>query len=101
MTDQIPRASKKVEPCAWCGKEPMVYGGSDDYVRAWCDPHACRMQSFNDLPLEDWNAGQATILAQRRKDFEAGRWIEQGCGLVFTDFEHYMRHAKELEKNGN
>ena len=100
MTDHTADASNKVEPCACalCGSQERIVYSLTDTVLPLCD---CRpVIDGDEMDIVSWNEFNRRILAMRKKDFEAGRWIEQGCGLVFTDFEHYMRHATELEKHG-
>lgn len=62
----------KIEPCAWCGTIPAT-ADTDYCVTHYCQHEASDMSVFADDSA--WNFKQRAILAQRRKDFEAG-WKE-------------------------
>lgn len=66
MTDEN---AEKIEPCAWCGKTPLLWEHKAAYA---CQCPMCANANVC-LVLEDWNRTQGRILARRRADFEAGQ----------------------------
>lgn len=68
-------SEEKPLPCAWCGKEPRAKKHVlEDRIDIQC-LGPCPSPTLN-MPFAsgsyNWNMLQSRILAQRRKDFEAG-----------------------------
>lgn len=95
MTDHNAEGGKKVEACAWCGK-PQILRFRPAVVIPICD---CFATDDNDTAwsLESWNDLQRRILAQRRKDFEAGRHVEVNPlnGQSLSTFDDYLASEKK------
>lgn len=94
-----------IEPCGWCGKNPEVEW--DEY-RGNRVGHSCLVvmkAGITDLirPMA-WNKEQNDILAQRRKDFEAGFKLGHKSGdnwIHFDKPETFDRYiAKERGEDG-
>lgn len=58
---------EKIEPCAFCGAAPKKAHGY------FCPTEGCYFNTEEWVFPEIWNRKQERILAQRQKDFEAGR----------------------------
>lgn len=69
---------EKIEPCAWCGKTPLLWEHKAAYA---CQCPLCANANVC-LVLEDWNRTQARILARRRADFEAGAGLHYNANLT-------------------
>lgn len=93
MTDHNADASNKVEPCAWCGKEPRH---NEDYDIHWCGSPPCPAYEGLD-PCLSWNDTQQRILAQRRKDFEAGHYCASTGEFMpeKNDFDDYLARTRK------
>lgn len=104
MTDHNAEGGKKVEPCAWCGREPEVDTGEDplsgrppepnDVPGYGCYNPQCVCSYLPDLPLPEWSYVQNQILATRRRDFEAGQ-ISMLVSHTVDEFDDYITRDRE------
>ena len=98
-------SEQKPLPCAFCGHEPE---NTWDYITAsiFCPNKSCVI-SEEGLNIFTWNIFHAAIMAQRRKDFEAGqdatevRWDTLGDRGEYYDifnnktFDEYLEEQKK------
>mgnify|MGYP006319235637 CR=1 FL=1 len=90
---------QKPLPCAFCGHEPE---NTWDYITAsiFCPNKSCVI-SEEGLDIFTWNIFHAAIMAQRRKDFEAGQEsmdVEWDDGVeIYADqtFDQYLEEQKK------
>lgn len=94
MSDKIP---EKIEPCAWCGKEPRAEQHSVFAERI--DYSCCGPTPNYGCGEWNWNAYQRAILDRRRADFEAGRKSVPGFFSddfsIDDDFAAYLSRPKD------
>lgn len=79
----------EIEKCAWCGKMPGYCDGYHGHPN-------CACVYLYQFAAEDWNNFHALIMAQRRKDFDAGaKRCADGNGLIGwygpNDFDDYIK----------
>lgn len=90
---------EKLVPCAFCGEKPLSAECFDDgwpKTAAHCRNGACFL-AYNLFWEDDWNKIQASLLAQRRKDFNAG--VEWSFENMFRSDTHDSQYFdKYLEK---
>ena len=96
MTDDKP----EIIPCGWCGKEPHHRSDIDS---CQCSNKECLTRKVGDFlyRVETWNETTVEILAQRRKDFNAGMGAERAGFVseyeVDSAFDDYLKaqHGEE------
>lgn len=80
----------EIEKCAWCGKEPthVIGYGYTGLSKCLCIYMLC--------DAHEWNDFHTRIMAQRRKDFDAGYQLaaehegnQTGCN--FDSFDDYIK----------
>ena len=83
-----------VEKCAWCGKVP-IDNDSPVFLSYYCPDttKTCLGYDYRKAALSVWNARQLAIMAQRRKDFDAGKFCANSAVL----FDDYLRSQKSDE----
>lgn len=100
MTDHNAEGGKMVEACAWCRKEPEVEPEPELLEISFCRCR-CPLAFPDGLTIGDWNRFQIGILAQRRKDFEAGfrRGVDSGDNWPHFDncktFDDYLASTRK------
>ncbi len=101
-------SEQKPLPCAFCGHEPTgrIFSA---YMYYLCMNEDClsRIGDLAPFVLRQWNYFHAAIMAQRRKDFEAGqdatevRWDTLGDRMEYYDiynsktFDEYLEEQKK------
>lgn len=100
MTDHNAEGGKMVEPCAWCRNKPVVFDPENSFrhksLMATCETDGC-FEFHTVLDVDEWNAREVAILAQRKKDFEAGRKVGIFTGEYsrFDDFDEYLKGERK------
>lgn len=101
------KQTEKIEPCAFCGQEPMKFNDTTrSFVAVYfCGFKNCLGLSVDRMPLDAWNTTQRDFRARdeklQREAFEAARETASGFAAAasgeinfwYDDFNEYLNRS--------